>query len=82
MVSWICLDGQEALDAVWESNGYATYVKDSEMLVMSNNLLKEEGLSVLPASAASLVAIQNYIMEKRLERGLNLVALLTARIPY
>ncbi len=82
MVSWICLDGQEALDAVWESNGYATYVKDSEMLSMSNNLLKEEGLSVLPASAASLVAIQNYVKEKRIKKGLNLVALLTARIPY
>jgi threonine synthase len=49
---------------------------------MSNNLLKEEGLSVLPASAASLVAIQNYVKEQHLKKGLNFVALLTARIPY
>jgi len=81
LVSWISLDGQEALDALWESNGWATYVEDSEMLTMSNNLLKEEGLSVLPASSASLLALKKYVVEKRLGKGLDLIAILTARQP-
>ena len=54
LVSWRSLDGQEALDAIWDSSGWATYIKDEELLEFSEILAREEGLLVLPASTASL----------------------------
>ena len=79
LVSWKSLDGQEALESLWESKGWAAHVSDEEMLRFSDILLHEEGLSVLPASCASLAALTYYIKEKRLRKGLDLVAFFTAR---
>jgi threonine synthase len=79
LVSWRSLDGQEALESLWESKGWAAHVTDEEMLRFSDILRYEEGLSVLPASCASLAALTYYIKEKRLKKGLDLVAFLTAR---
>jgi threonine synthase len=79
LVSWESLDGQEALDALWESDGWAAGVSDIEMCRFSDILVAEEGLWVLPASCASLAAVSYYLKEKRLEKGLKLVAFLTAR---
>ncbi len=79
LVSWISLDGQEALDALWESGGWATQVTDSELLRYSEIVEREEGLSVLPASCASLAALTYYAKEKKLQKCLDLVAFFTAR---
>ncbi len=79
LVSWISLDGQDALDAVWESKGWAVHIADEEMIRYSEILLREEGLSVLPASCSSVAALPLYIKERKLRKGLDLVALLTAR---
>jgi threonine synthase len=79
LVSWISLDGQEALDALWESGGWATQVTDGELLRYSEIVEREEGLSVLPASCASLAALTYYAKEKKLQKGLDLVAFFTAR---
>ena len=79
LVSWISLDGQEALDALWGSGGWATQVTDGELLRFSEMVEHEEGLSVLPASCASLAALTYYAKEKRLQKGLDLVAFFTAR---
>ena len=79
LVSWLSLDGQEALDAIWESEGWATHVTDGEMVRYSEMVAYEEGLAVLPASCASLAALTYYIKEKKLRKGLDLVAFFTAR---
>jgi len=79
LVSWICLDGQEALDALWESSGWATYIPDAELLRYSDILAREEGLLVLPASCSSLAAIVEYAKEKKPEKDQKYVAVLTAR---
>ena len=79
LVSWMSLDGQEALDALWESDGWATHVTDGEMVRYSEMVAYEEGLAVLPASCASLAALTYYIKEKKLRKGLDLVAFFTAR---
>jgi threonine synthase len=79
LVNWKSLDGQEALDALWESGGWAANVTDGEMVRYSEIVAREEGLLVLPASCASLAALTYYVKEKRLERGLDLVAFFTAR---
>jgi threonine synthase len=79
LVSWKSLDGQEALDAIWESSGWAAHVTDGEMAKYSKIVEREEGLYVLPASCASLAALTYYVKNKRLQNGRDLVAFFTAR---
>ena len=83
LVSWHSFDGQLALDALWESNGWATYISDRELVAFARMLAQEEGLLVLPASASSLAALTRYA--KYVPHGTEaetFVAVLTARKPY
>jgi threonine synthase len=83
LVSWHSFDGQLALDALWESNGWATYVSDHELVEFGRMLAREEGLLVLPASASSLAALARYAKHMALEKvDETFVAVLTARRPY
>jgi threonine synthase len=79
IVNWKSLDGKHALEALWESNGYACGVSDDVMIAFSNLLEKEEGLSVLPASAASVAAISEYVKERATPREKCFVSVLTSR---
>lgn len=79
IVNWKSLDGQAALDALWESEGYAVAVSDEFMIAFSNLLEKEEGLSVLPASAASVAAMSEYVKERATPRAKCFVSVLTSR---
>ena len=78
LVSWRCLDGQEALDALWESRGWAAYVPDDTLLAFSEILAHEEGLLVLPASSSSLAALADYA-KNRSSGERTFVAVLTGR---
>jgi threonine synthase len=78
LVSWRCLDGQEALDALWESRGWAAYVSDDTLLSFSEILAHQEGLLVLPASSSSLAALADYA-KNRSSGERTFVAVLTGR---
>jgi len=80
LVSWHAFDGQTALDALYETNGYAAYASDTKMKEYARLLLMEEGLSVQPASASSLVALSQYV--KEVDSPETYVAILTGRQPY
>ncbi|TFH14708.1 pyridoxal-phosphate dependent enzyme [Candidatus Bathyarchaeota archaeon] len=79
IVSWKSLDGQQALDALWESDGYACAVSDAIMIAFSHLLEKEEGLSVLPASAASVAAMAEYVKARATPKDKCFVSVLTSR---
>jgi threonine synthase len=79
IISWKSLDGQDALDALWESEGHACGVSDEIMIAFSNLLEKEEGLSVLPASAASVAAMSEYVKERATPKFKCFVSVLTSR---
>ena len=79
IVNWRSLDGQKALNALWDSHGYATGVTDELMLAFSELLRKEEGLCVLPAPAASLAGLAEYAKSKATPRMNTFVAVLTSR---
>ncbi|MCW4050150.1 MAG: pyridoxal-phosphate dependent enzyme [Candidatus Bathyarchaeota archaeon] len=79
LVSWRSLDGQSALDALHETQGYAAYVQDEVMQAFSQLLDREEGLSVLPASASALSALSEYVKAKATPRMNAFVAVLTSR---
>lgn len=81
IVNWHSFDGQLALDALWESGGWAAYASDWRMLEFSRMLAREEGLLVLPASASALAAIDSYVKAKGSAEAGSCVAVLTAKKP-
>lgn len=77
LVSYRALDGQMALDAIYESGGAAVYVSDLDMIRLSRMAEKLENLSVLPASASALAAASNLL--GNFSRGREVVAVMTGR---
>jgi threonine synthase len=57
LVNWHSIDGDQALEAVRTTGGWASYASDKGMLDSSRLLREREGLSVLPASTAGLIAL-------------------------
>jgi threonine synthase len=57
LVNWHSIDGDVALDAIYATGGWATYASDRNMLTISRRIRDAEGLSVLPASTAGLIAL-------------------------
>ena len=59
LVNWHSIDGDFALDAIYSTDGWAAYVSDKNMLAISRKIREVEGLNVLPASTAGLIALLN-----------------------
>ena len=78
LVNWHSFDGQEALDALHRSAGFAFNVSDARMRKMTNYLREREALQVLPASTAGLIGLIRLHEEGRLPVGSH-VAVLTAK---
>jgi len=79
IVNWKSLDGQIALNALWDSGGYAVGVEDQLLNTFSKILEREEGFSVLPASASALAAMSEYCKEKATPKETDFVVVLTSR---
>jgi threonine synthase len=54
LINWHSIDGDHALDAIRETNGWAGHTSDKSMLALSRVLREREGLNVLPAATAGL----------------------------
>ncbi len=78
LINWHSFDGDEALYAIRESKGAAFNISDEKMLKTSKLLKEKEGLHVLPASVAGLVALLEMNTTKDLEPD-RFVAVLTSR---
>ncbi len=78
LVNWHSFDGNEALYAVNQSHGWAEDVSDKKLNAFSKLAREKEGLSVLPASTAGMVALLEATREQQLE-GDRYVAILTGR---
>jgi len=57
LINWRAIDGDYALEAIRSSNGWGSYASDKSMISFSKLLREKEGLSVLPASTAGLIAL-------------------------
>ncbi len=57
LINWRSIDGNYALDAIRETGGWGAYSSDKNMMFFSKILREKEGLSVLPASTAGLIAL-------------------------
>jgi len=57
LINWHSYDGDHALEAVRNTNGWVAGATDKAMLAYSKRIREREGLSVLPASTAGLIAV-------------------------
>jgi threonine synthase len=57
LINWHSIDGDIALGAIRETNGWAVNASDKKMLSFSKLVRDAEGLSVLPASSAGLISL-------------------------
>lgn len=57
LINWQSIDGDHALQAIRETSGWALYASDKNMIFFSKFIREREGLSVLPASTAGLIAM-------------------------
>jgi threonine synthase len=59
LINWHSIDGNHALDAIRQSNGWAADASDRSMMNYSRLIREKEGLQVLPASSAGLIALMD-----------------------
>lgn len=78
LINWRSIDGDYALQAIRQTKGWAADASDKNMLAFSRLIREREGLNVLPASTAGLIAL---IEQNRKEPMPNdrYVAILTGR---
>lgn len=57
LINWQSIDGEHALQSIRETSGWASYASDKNMIFFSRFIREKEGLSVLPASTAGLIAM-------------------------
>jgi threonine synthase len=57
LINWRSLDGDYALAAIRQTHGWAAYATDKSMTEYARLIREKEGLSVLPASTAGLIAL-------------------------
>ena len=57
LINWHSIDGDLALDAIRESHGWAANSSDKNMLTYAKLIREKEGINVLPASTAGLIAL-------------------------
>ena len=54
LINWHSIDGQQTLDAIRETHGWAAHASDRAMISLTRTLRDQEGISVLPASTPIL----------------------------
>ena len=59
LINWHSIDGNHALDAIRETNGWAADASDRAMRNCSRLIQEKEGIQTLPASSAGLIALMD-----------------------
>jgi threonine synthase len=78
LINWRSIDGDYALEAIRDTDGWAAYASDKSMLGYARLIREKEGLNVLPASTAGLIAL----LDRHSKNGLpsdRYVVILTGR---
>jgi len=78
LINWHSIDGDLALSAVRQTKGWAGDASDKNMLAFSKLLREQEGMHVLPASSAGLIALVEQHRRQYLTND-RYVAILTGR---
>jgi len=78
LINWHSIDGDYALDAIRNTNGWAGDATDKSLIQFAKMIRDREGISVLPASTAGLVALLDYHKKHNIPND-RYVAVLTGR---
>lgn len=78
LVNWRSIDGEYALSIIRNTRGWAAFATDKKMREYSKLIRDKEGLSVLPASTAGLIALLDR-HKKQPFTGDRFVVILTGR---
>ena len=78
LINWHSIDGDHALDAIRQTGGWASDASDKAMRTYARLIREKEGLQVLPASTAGLIALMNKHAKEPLPAD-RYVAVLTGR---
>jgi len=78
LINWQSIDGDHSLQAIRYTKGWAAYASDKNMLYFSRLIREREGLNVLPASTAGLIALLDW-NQKELFSNDRYVIILTGR---
>ena len=78
LINWHSSDGDQALEAIRATGGWAANASDRSMLSFSKMLSNLQGFNVLPASTAGLIAMLEQ-HKKRPLPGDRYVVILTGR---
>lgn len=78
LINWQSLDGDHALQAIRVTNGWAANASDKGMVFFSRLIREREGLNVLPASTAGLIALLD-LYKKEVFPNDRFVVILTGR---
>jgi threonine synthase len=78
LINWHSIDGDLALAALYTTSGWAAYASDRAMQRFSRLISTSEGLSVLPASTAGLIALLDHHRQEPLVND-RYVVVLTGR---
>jgi threonine synthase len=78
LINWHSIDGNLALSAIRATGGWAHNASDKSMLAYSRKIKEQEGMHVLPASTAGLIAIIEQHNKSNLPND-RYVAILTGR---
>jgi threonine synthase len=78
LINWHSIDGNQALEAIRQTRGWAANATDKSMRHFSRLIREKEGLEVLPASTAGLIALMNQLANEPLP-GDRYVVVLTGR---
>ncbi len=78
LINWHSIDGTMALTSIRNTGGWASDAPDKKMAEYAGYIKKHEGLSVIPASTAGLIALLEWNAKEALP-GDRYVAVLTGR---
>lgn len=63
LLNWRSLDGQEAINAIYDTGGIALGLDDEELLHYQKLLEEKEDISCLPSSASTLGALESFVRQ-------------------
>jgi threonine synthase len=80
MINWKCFNGQDALNAIYDTKGWAIGITDEELLSYYSSFKKIEKIKLTKSNSFPIGAIQKSIKENRISDGNHIIILPDGKI--
>ncbi len=75
LLNWRSLDGQEAINAIYDTEGIAVGLEDDELVHYKDLLSEKEDVHCLPASASALGVLEKFLEYEKNRIGTHVIVL-------